>query len=158
MQLTSESSPPKRPQSPTAADDALLVECLKKPAKRWCKALRLAQPLRRTRTATEKLACLQYADTQLSQRAAAKAKPLSDWQKIRPQLEALVKRGSRKQQFSGVLVFQVVPVEHVQLFKVESSCQKKWHTERVSQWSYSQTCCYGGSQACSRRAHSCDPC
>ena len=38
-----------------------------------------------------------------------------------------------KQQFSGLLVVQVVPVEHVQLFKGEYSCQKKWHTEHVSQ-------------------------
>ena len=28
----------------------------------------------------------------------------------------------------------VTPVEHVQLFKVEYSHQKKWHTEHVSQW------------------------
>ena len=28
----------------------------------------------------------------------------------------------------------VTPVEHVQLFKVEYSCHKKWHTEHVSQW------------------------
>ena len=28
----------------------------------------------------------------------------------------------------------VTPVEHVQRFKVEYSCQKKWHTEHVSQW------------------------
>ena len=53
-------------------------------------------------------------------------------------------------------------MQHVQLFKVENSCQKKWHTEHVSQWSCSQTCCQGGSQACSQacswRAHPCDPC
>ena len=28
----------------------------------------------------------------------------------------------------------VTPVEHVQVFKVEYSCQKKWHAEHVSQW------------------------
>ena len=39
-----------------------------------------------------------------------------------------------KQQFSGVSVVQMVLVEHVQLFKVEYSCQKKWHTQHVSQW------------------------
>ena len=105
VQLTGESSPPKQPRSPTAADDALLVGCLKKPAKRRCKALRLAQPLRRTRSAAAKLACLQYVDIQFSQRAAAKdmkttAKSWSDWRKIRPQLEALVKWGSRKKSFT----------------------------------------------------------
>ena len=90
VQLTGESSPPKRPQFPTAADDTLLVECLKKPAKRRCKALRLAQPLRHTCTTAEKLACLQYTDTQLSQRAAAKdmktgAKSFGDWRKLLPE-------------------------------------------------------------------------
>ena len=39
-----------------------------------------------------------------------------------------------KQQFSGVSVVQVVHVEHVQLFKVKYSHQRKWYTERVSQW------------------------
>ena len=33
-----------------------------------------------------------------------------------------------KQEFSSALVVQVVPVEHVQLSKVENSCHTKWHS------------------------------
>ena len=41
------------------ADDSLVVQCLNKPAKPRCKALRLAKPLRRHRTAAQKLAVLE---------------------------------------------------------------------------------------------------
>ena len=67
VQLNSESSPPEWAWSPTVADDALVVQCSKKPAKRRCKASRLALPIRRTCTPAEKLAWLDYSDTQLSQ-------------------------------------------------------------------------------------------
>ena len=94
-ELTGESRPPKWPQSPTAADGALPVECLEKPAKRRCKTLRLAKPLRHTRTAAEKITCLQYAN--------------NSWRAI-----------------------PVAPVEHVPLFKVKYSHQRKWYTELVA--------------------------
>ena len=68
VQLTGQSNPPKRARSPIMADNALVTQCLKKPAKRRCKALRLAKPLKRHRTAAKKLAYLEYADTQISQR------------------------------------------------------------------------------------------
>ena len=49
LQVTGESSPPEYVQSPTMADGVLVVQWQKKPAKRHCKGLRFANPLRRTR-------------------------------------------------------------------------------------------------------------
>ena len=64
VQLTGPTSPPTWVRSPTVADDALAVQCWKKPARTRCKALRLAVTLKRTRSPVEnrQFAPRDYAD------------------------------------------------------------------------------------------------
>ena len=62
VQLTGSPTQPKRPRSPTVAEDAVFVSAVKGPAKRRSKAMRLLQPLRKYREPKEKLAPLDYAE------------------------------------------------------------------------------------------------
>ena len=62
VQLTGSPTQPKRPRSPTVAEDAVFVSAVKGPAKCRSKAMRLLQPLRKYREPKEKLAALDYAE------------------------------------------------------------------------------------------------
>ena len=105
-------------------------------------------PLRRTSTAAEKLAALQHVDTQVRQRHAAKdlecsAKSLDPSTVLSQECSQTCCQGlaaglAAAQPAAGEPI-PVALVEHVQLFRVKCSRQKKWHTEIQKRWHTTRT-------------------